>query len=231
MKRLVLPLILVLFLLTIAACDKDSVMPNSETVKPKPLAGDDTPTVETPAGQPARVTLYAMSECPYGVPAEKVVFDVKQALGEKMTPRLAFIVEREEGGGLTSLHGPTEVEKDMIQACVGLVAPEKQFTFVVEMNQRAKQPWADIAAGLQIDAAAVEACLQDGTGINLLLKDLDETVELNVNSSPTIMINDQKYSGGRNSRDLFDAVCATFGKVDRPEIGRASCRERVYGLV
>ncbi len=218
MKRLALPLILVLFLSIFTGCDKDSVMPDSAAVKTKPLADEGTLTVETPAGQPARVTLYAMSECPYGVPAEKVVFDVKQALGEKMTPRLAFIVDREEGGGLTSLHGPTEVEKNMIQACVGQVDPQKQFTFVVEMNQRGNQPWAEIASGLQIDATAVETCLQDGTGINLLLKDLEETVELNINSSPTILINDQKYNGGRNSRDLFDAVCATFGKADRPAV-------------
>ncbi|HPM77580.1 MAG TPA: hypothetical protein PK961_10845 [bacterium] len=218
MKRLALPLLLLLLLLTVAGCQKDSVMPDSESVKPKPLGDDAAPVVETPAGQPARVTLYAMSECPYGVPAEKVLFDVKQSLGEKMTARLAFIVEREEGGGLTSLHGPTEVEKDMIQACVGRVAPDKQLTFVVEMNQRAKQPWTEIAAGLQVDAAAVDACLQDGTGIDLLLKDMEETVSLQINSSPTIMLNDRKYTGGRDSRDLFDAVCATFSKADRPAV-------------
>jgi len=189
-------------------CDNDSVMPDSGPVAATP---------ERTAGGVPTLTLYAMSECPFGVPAEFVVHKVKQVLGDKLNVRLVFIVGQTANGELTSLHGPTEVEKDMIQACVGKLAPAKQLDFTVQMNQGG-QDWQTLAGQMGIDASAVQTCLTDGNGKQLLLADLQETEKLGVNASPTIIINDARYSGGMNSREIFDAACNAYAEGEKPPV-------------
>jgi hypothetical protein len=173
------------------------------------------PGPASPANDKVGVTLFAMSECPYGIPAEKIVHKVSQVLGRAMEPRLVFIVNEDASGKLQSMHGEGELRKDMIHACAGSLAPAKQYDFVVRMNESAKD-WTAVAGELGLDASAIEKCLQDGTAERLIRDHLAETKRLNVSASPTILLNGEPYRGGINSRDLFDAICRALGPRQPP---------------
>ncbi len=216
MKLFVRPssVLLLVALLVLGACNKNdkSVMPDSGGVTPTegPAPAKTSPTVP---GDSAKLSLYVMSECPYGTPAEKVVQTVRQVLKNRLSVRLVFIVSQEASGEFSSLHGPTEIDKDIVQACVGKLAADKQLDFVVQMNEAGD--WKKAAAAMQLDSAAIEQCTAND-GKALLAEHFRETETLKVTSSPTIILNGGPYHGGMNSRDIFDAVCATFASGDAP---------------
>jgi hypothetical protein len=151
-----------------------------------------------------------MSECPYGIPAEKVVHKVAEALGPALQTRLAFIVSEEADGKLHSMHGPAELQKDMVHVCVGGLAPDKQLAFVVRHNE-SKQEWQAVAKEMGLDGAAINQCVTDGAAERILREQLAETTKLNITASPTLHINGRAYQGATNSRELFDAVCEAMG--------------------
>jgi len=209
----VLPLIVLL--IALGCGKKESVMPETGAITPPPAANNvpqnSSPTVP---GDSAKLSLYVMSECPYGTPAEKVVQTARKVLKNRLAVRLVFIVSQETSGDFSSLHGPTEVEKDKIQACVGKIAPDKQLDFVVRMNELSGD-WKKAAAEFGLDTAAIDQCVA-GEAKQLLTSCFQETETLKVASSPTVIINGGAYNGGINSRDIFDAVCATFTAGDKP---------------
>jgi hypothetical protein len=191
-------------LLTVWGCGEKTKNPAAAPAAPGAAAKP------APSGGAASLTLYVMSDCPFGIPAEKVLAKVAPYFPGQLAARLAFIVNQEPNGALHSLHGDKELQKDMVHACVGQIAPAKQLEFVVRQNESGKD-WPAVAKDLAIDGAEIEKCVKDGAAEKLLRADLAETTKLNVTASPTIILNEQTYQGGVNSRELFDAVCAALG--------------------
>ncbi|MBW3018628.1 hypothetical protein KY329_00385, partial [Candidatus Woesearchaeota archaeon] len=58
---------------------------------------------ETPE-ESARIDLYVMSQCPYGIQAENAMPDVKEKLGEALELNIEYI-GAEKDGAFASLHG------------------------------------------------------------------------------------------------------------------------------
>ena len=202
-------------LIVVGGCKKtETVMPESSSVTPPPAANPPKAVSPTAPGDSAKLSLYVMSECPYGTPAEKVVQTVRKVLKNRLAVRIVFIIGQEAGGELSSLHGPTEVEKDKIQACVGKLAADKQLDFIVRMNDL-QGDWKKAAAEFNLDPSAIDQCVNTEAK-QLLLAQFQETQTLKVDASPTFILNGGSYSGGSNSRDVFDAACATFAPGDAP---------------
>ena len=179
---------------------------------------EPVPAEPAPASDKAvQLSLYVMSDCPYGKPAEKMALKVRGIFQSALSVRLLFIVNQQPSGELTSMHGPEELQKDILQACAGKVNAAQQLDFIVQMNESNKN-WKEIAGQLTIDADAVQKCIDDGSGKNLILAHSQETKALNVHASPTMIINGTPYKGGTNSRELFDAVCKAFDPKNAPPV-------------
>ncbi|MDP8221861.1 MAG: hypothetical protein P9L99_00760 [Candidatus Lernaella stagnicola] len=181
---------------------------SSNDSKPAGVEETQPPTAAAADGK-IEVTLYAMSECPFGVPAEKVVHKVSQTLPDALDLRLIFIVGQGPDGKLNSLHGPGELQKNIVQACVGKTALAKQYEFVFRWNESGKD-WQEVAKELELDASAIELCAAN-EGESIMREHLAETEKNQVNASPTILINGQRYGGGINSLELFGAICQASG--------------------
>lgn len=195
--------------IVVAGCGQDT---NKSVIPGVDQAKAPEPETAQPAADDGKLelALYAMSECPFGVPAEAVTYKALQALPGLVQARLVFIVGEDETGKLRSLHGDAELKTNMVQACVGELAPAKQWDFVVQSNSSGK-PWETVAANLGLDAKAIEECAVGGKGEQLMRAHLVETTKFNVNASPTILINGQRYVGGINSLELFTALCQAAG--------------------
>lgn len=211
----ILALAVLPLLLFAVGCGKTTPTETSPTPAVAPPPAEGPAPREIPTSDRPLVSLYVMSECPYGVPAEAVTHKVAQVLKDLFDLRLVFIISQGSDGKIESLHGPREVEKDLVQVCAGQAAPEKQLDFIVQWNEKGKD-WQATAKSLGLSVEAIEKCRTDGTAERLLREHLAETNKLNVHASPTILINGAPYAGGINSRELFEAICKAMGGKKAP---------------
>ena len=217
MRSITLLLFAVILCLTVIGCGQPAEQTTPpDQVTPKTVA--QPPAVKAQPGSPVILEAWVMAECPFGTGAENAIHKAKEVLGDKLQVRIRFVLnEKPDGKGLTSLHGDKEVALDGMQACVGILWPEKQLPFIATFNN-ASTPWQQTAAEFGLDVAAIEACLKDGRGENLLLNDARESKGRNINSSPTLFFNGTEYKGARGSLDIFEAACKLFPQGQAPAV-------------
>ncbi|MCZ7582103.1 MAG: thioredoxin domain-containing protein [Deltaproteobacteria bacterium] len=157
------------------------------------------------------IELYVMSECPFGKGAEGVVQKVAVVLPGVLNVEIGFILnETETPGVFESLHGEEEVALDRVQACVGLLYPERQLEFITHDNQT-PEPWADAAKAMSFDEEEIRKCVRDGRADEVLTRDARRTEAQTINASPTMFVNGEPYEKSINSLDFFETVCAALG--------------------
>lgn len=157
------------------------------------------------------VQLFVMSDCPYGKTAENSIIHTLKALKDYVNLELKFVVSYKDGK-LQSLHGQSEVEKNSVQICFGAIKPDKQLDFIVEWNQSAGASWQSIASKFGVNPKEVQDCVDSGYGSDVQLGDAELTGKLGVRGSPTLIIEGEKYTGKRSSKDFFDAFCEALAK-------------------
>jgi hypothetical protein len=166
----------------------------------------------------AKLEMFVMSQCPFGVQVENAIAPVKKQLGDKLDVSINYI-----GGGdasnLQSLHGPNEVKGDITQLCVNKLAPAKTLDFITCQNKNPRaidSNWKDCAKELGVDEGKISKCAEGDEGKTMLLASFEEAKKRGANGSPTMFLNGQPYQGGRKSRDFLRATCDTFAK-NKPE--------------
>jgi hypothetical protein len=177
---------------------------------------------------PGRIDLFVMSRCPYGIAAEKAVMPVVEHFRGKLELRLHFVVEIVDALGyqlhprkhlcwahgdrfVCSLHGPTETEEDLRQACVQDLHPDGHafMDYVTCRNEDLAADWRSCAS--PADATAIEACATGARGLELLASDADLAARLDVRSSPTWLLgNDAIVELSSDPAAIRDAVCARW---------------------
>ena len=190
------------------------------------LAACGTPADPVASGPPpshvARLEVFVMSKCPYGVQVEAALGPVVQQLGNGLDLHIGYIGQN-EGGKLTSMHGASEVAGDIAQLCAADQAPEKGLDLIHCQNEDMKAVdtnWKGCAERLGLDAAALETCLNGEEGQQLLAASFQAAEEKKATGSPTLFLDGQPYRGGRKTSDLMRAICATYA-ADAP----AACND------
>ncbi|MCF7798617.1 GILT family protein [Candidatus Woesearchaeota archaeon] len=165
------------------------------------------------------VELYVMSQCPYGVQAEDTLFPAVQELGEENFDLQVDYISTDLGNGaFQSLHGQPETDGNIVQLCARDVDASKYLDFVLCMNKDASaipNNWEACAQSLDYDVEAVRTCYQGDKGKELLSESAANSVNAGASGSPTIIVNNQPYTGGREINDFKRAFCAAFGN-DKP---------------
>jgi len=197
----------------------------------QPISTGETETTtttqpeETPKTDKPSVELFVMSFCPYGVQAENLMKPVVDLLGSKADIKVRFItnVQGTTADSVQSLHGLTEAQEDLRQACIMKNYDQKTYwNYLMEIDNSCYGKidtkdstaldtcWNAAATKVGIDAAKIETCSSGSEGINLLKADEQLTEKYGVTGSPTLVINGVTYSGARSSEAFKQAICNAF---------------------
>jgi len=164
-----------------------------------------------------------MSQCPFGTQVEKGIAPVLKKIGNNMDFQLNFIgnVDPNQSTGFSSMHGESEVLGNIWQLCAAKHYPEnyKYMDFILCQNQnmRAIPTNSESCAGKTgLDAAKLKACVEGAEGKALMGISVGRAKNRRATGSPTIFINNQRYSGGRTEGDFLRAICNGM-KGSKPE--------------
>lgn len=164
------------------------------------------------AGARVRLDLYGMGECPYCADAEKEIYEVTKALGDRLDVRFYYLVGEDAQGRLTSMHGPEEVTEDLRQIAVQRLAPDRAWTYLLSRGG-GRMRW-DQAAG--IDTAAVLRYVASGKAEAELRSHLYRTGRLRIDRTPTLIINNRPYPGRVERQALLRAICGRYSPKGMP---------------
>jgi len=171
---------------------------------------EDIPKTDKPV-----VDLYVMSFCPYGNKAEETMYPVYQALKNKVTWNIHYIVGV-SGTTVQSLHGQPEVDQDMREVCVkenyGLDAFWKFVSYVNQNCGSNGACWKDAAKTANVDTAKIESCVS-AKGLDYMKAEQAASDAAGAQGSPTMKINGVEtssvYKYGQSS-SYQKAICDAF---------------------
>ncbi|NOZ81178.1 MAG: hypothetical protein GXP63_05910 [DPANN group archaeon] len=174
------------------------------------------PAETAPIARSAKLDLYVTSRCPYGTLAENALKPVIEQFGDSVSLKIHYIVNR-QGSGFVSLHGPEEVQGDIVQLCAQEHAPASFLDLVVCMNKDVSSipsNWGSCASAVGMDPsqiAAIKTCYAGEEGQQLLEASVEDSARRNVHGSPTLFINNITYSGRRDAASYLRGICARLG--------------------
>lgn len=120
-----------------------------------------------------------------------------------------------KAGEFDSLHGKQELNQNIREICAWNMGDEANWwDFVDRVNKNcdsnnADDCWQEHAKAAGLDVDAVAKCEKE-QGKKLLAEHLDITKKYGVGGSPTVIINEALFQGGRQPEDYKQAVCAGF---------------------
>lgn len=167
-----------------------------------------------------KVELFVMSHCPYGTQIEKGFIPVAEKLGGKIDYSIKFCDY--------AMHGEKEVYEQLNQYCINKTQPAKYLTYLKCFLNAGESEKCLADSG--IDVGKMKSCAADTDKqfkITELFKDKasyvsgqfsqfniykDDNKKYGVQGSPTLVINGEQISAGRDSAALLKAVCSGFDK-------------------
>ncbi|MBA4851109.1 Ig-like domain repeat protein [Emticicia sp. BO119] len=181
-----------------------------------------------------KVELFVMSQCPYGVQAEKEMLGFIEANKDKFDFRLHFIVHEDTHGQLKSLHGQNEVDEDFRQFAISRLYPEKLFAYLLQRAENYQENnWVSVATKTGINPSDIEEAMKKPDFKTLFLDNIRLSNDLGVSGSPTVYVNDEIFKGSilpllTNANSLKEnsiATSCTAGSVSRCNDNIACTRE------
>ncbi|HDD45938.1 MAG TPA: hypothetical protein ENG42_00535 [Candidatus Aenigmarchaeota archaeon] len=193
-------------------------------VKTRRQQGFDAPDREKP-----NVKFFVMSFCPFGNQAEFGLEPVYRLLKEKVEWEPHYVIYSNYMGGsknycldneskYCSMHGIQELNQDVRELCVWKYYSEpdhsKWWDFVIKVNKNcnarnADTCWEQYAKEVGIDVEKIKKC-QKEEALDLLKREVELNQQYGVRGSPTVFINDQRYSGLRTPQAYLNAICSGF---------------------
>jgi len=158
----------------------------------------------------AKLDFYIMSQCPYGTQVEDAIGPVLDKLGNSVDFSINFIASENADGTFQSLHGQNEVNEDIRQLCIIKYYPDTYMKYILCQNKDAtnvETNWQSCASSNGIDTAKIKACFDGTEGKALLSESIKKSTAIKASGSPTMYLNDQLYSGGRDSTSFQRALC------------------------
>ncbi|MBL6974445.1 MAG: hypothetical protein ISR64_01815 [Deltaproteobacteria bacterium] len=191
--------------------------------KPKKAGEPGAPAPKAAAtGEKVEVAFHVMSQCPFGVQVENGIAPVLKKIGDNIDFKLEFI-GNEKDGKLTSMHGDSEVQGNILQLCSVKHAPDKYMDVILCMNKNMRGIPGNFDAcadETKVDKAKIKACADGEEGKGLLSASYKRSQAKGARGSPTIFLAGEKYRGGRQEAQFMRAICNKF-KGEKP----AACKD------
>jgi hypothetical protein len=190
------------------------------TASPSAPGTPSTPPVVPKTDKPV-VEMFIMSHCPYGTQIEKGMLPVAKLLDDKIDFEIKFVYY--------AMHGEVETTEQTKQYCIQKEQNAKYFDYLNCFLEA-----GDTAACLteaKIDTAGLDKCVVATDKEFSVTKNLEdkaswlsgkfpmfdihkaENTKYAVKGSPSLVINGESVSAGRDSVSLLAAVCNSFTEV------------------
>lgn len=161
------------------------------------------------AKEDKKLELFVMSQCPFGVMAENSIINAleQSSISKDIKIEIHYIgdVFKDSDGNMKfhSLHGDDEWKEDARQLLIKKLYPEKYFSYLKERNKNySSNEWKDAAKKAGIDTAIIEKKYDEG--LKLLAEDFKYSNSLNINVSPTFMVNGNQLAVGLSQLKSFE---------------------------
>ncbi|MCX6801963.1 MAG: hypothetical protein NT067_02510 [Candidatus Diapherotrites archaeon] len=191
----------------------------------EPIAYTAPPAAEMPKSDKPNVKMFVMSFCPYGKQAESGLQPVAELLGDKIEFEPHFVIYSNYSSGYPdycidkdskycSMHGVKEVNEDVRQMCIWKYDKAKFWSYLSKVNATCtigdiETCWKTQAEAVGIDTAKIETCFKD-EATTLLAAESALNAQYSVQGSPTILVNDTSYEGGRAAENYKLGICGAF---------------------
>lgn len=196
----------------------------------EPLKFEEPEIPEIPKSDKPNVKMFVMSYCPFGQQAEKGLKPVVELLGEKIDFEPHFVIYSNYASGYPdycideeakycSMHGINELNENIRQLCIWKYNKELFWDYVSKINencslQEIETCWKGSAEAVGVDIDKIEQCFEN-EALELLATETELNEQYNVRGSPTILINDERYQGGRSPEAYKQGICSAF--TEEPE--------------
>jgi 2-hydroxychromene-2-carboxylate isomerase len=151
------------------------------------------------------VDLFVMSHCPYGTKAILAAKEFVDAFGKDATLAVHFIGDN-KGGQLSSMHGPPEVTDDLREVCAIEHYNQKSIDFLACRSKDLNADWKTCATN-GIDADVIEKCVAGEEGQKLLAASFDVAAKLEIQSSPTFLVNNRTTFNAQDAAGIQASFC------------------------
>lgn len=192
------------------------------TQQPQPAQTPSVPQTAKPV-----VELFVMSHCPFGTQAEKGILPVAELLGDKIDFDVKFVYY--------AMHAEKEVVEQTRQVCIQEEQSDKYIDYLWCFLD--SDDYAKCLTETKIDTTKLDTCttkLDEEHAIteNLENKELwlknpqtgqpsfpkflvhnSENEQYGIRGSPTLVVNGQATSSGRDSASYLATICAAFNEA------------------
>lgn len=157
------------------------------------IPGDSTLVLKMPDSKRAQkpvYDLYIMSQCPYGIEALREFMEFVEAF-DNVEWNLWFIGDVDKDTVFNSLHGDKEVNDEMVWCAVKELYPDVWIEFLKIRARSYSTPKA-VFKKLNIDKGKIDSWVKLN-GKKILYIHYLRSTRMNINASPTLLINNYPY--------------------------------------
>jgi hypothetical protein len=169
---------------------------NSSTQTPT-----QTPPTEVLKSDKPKVELFVMTYCPYGTQAEKGIISAFEALGNKIDANIRFVHY--------FMHGDKEEQETYTQICIREEQKDKYLNYLQCFLEAGDS--ASCITKTKVSQTKLDSCVKNRAK-GLYDKDSELSKGYGVQGSPTLVINGQEASSGRDSASYLSAICSAFNE-------------------
>lgn len=161
-----------------------------------------------------KLTAYIVSNCPYGLQMQRAFNKALQeqpSLAQSLTVRYIGSIK---DGKITSMHGDAEAQENLKQICIREEQYDKFWTYVSCYMKEGKTDTCLSEA--QVNTINLGTCTNDANrGLKYAQTDFDMANKFNINSSPTLVLNDTQIVsefdfGGRAPNAIKEVACCSY---------------------
>ncbi|MCX8190133.1 MAG: DsbA family protein [Candidatus Diapherotrites archaeon] len=203
-----------------------AVYDTNAPIKPTPVPSPTPFQAKIKSDRPD-VLMFVMTFCPYGHVAEKGLKPVAELFGDKINIEPHYVIYSGEYGytypddcidkekKYCSMHGVSELNEGVRQLCIFKYQKDKFWDYIAKIYEgkctlkNIDSCWKSQAEAAGIDTQKIEKCFEE-EAISLLEKEVELNKKYNVMGSPTIIINETEYRGGRAPENYKAAICTAF---------------------
>ena len=157
--------------------------------------------------QSIRLDLFVMSQCTFGVEAEKIIIPIVKQYNGRVLLNLFFIAEENNDGQFVSMHGIAEVEENIRQMIISKLYPDKLLDYLLARAQNCTSPeWKKIALGLVMDVDKINLEMLKPETKQAFRNNIHRSIDEGIFESPSILINNRPYNG--SIFPLYYHVCS-----------------------